>query len=79
MVHPDVLRRVGYDPSRYQGFAFGGGIERLQCSGRSTRHSTLLQNDLRYWSNFDERKSRAAAPRAPARWAPAGAGGSAAA
>src|SRR5205085_396418 len=29
MVHPDVLRRVGYDPSRYQGFAFGGGIERL--------------------------------------------------
>ena len=29
MVHPDVLRNAGVDPTRYQGFAFGGGIERL--------------------------------------------------
>ncbi len=29
MVHPNVLRNVGIDSSRYRGFAFGGGIERL--------------------------------------------------
>ncbi|HEV2106794.1 MAG TPA: phenylalanine--tRNA ligase subunit alpha, partial [Thermomicrobiales bacterium] len=29
MVHPHVLRGVGYDPERYTGFAFGLGIERM--------------------------------------------------
>ena len=29
MVHPNVLRNVGYDPARVQGFAFGMGIDRL--------------------------------------------------
>jgi phenylalanyl-tRNA synthetase alpha chain len=29
MVHPNVLRGVGYDPEVYTGFAFGLGIERL--------------------------------------------------
>jgi phenylalanyl-tRNA synthetase alpha chain len=29
MVHPKVLRGVGYDPEVYTGFAFGLGIERL--------------------------------------------------
>jgi len=29
MVHPKVLRNVGVDPEKYQGFAFGVGIERL--------------------------------------------------
>lgn len=29
MVHPTVLKNVGLDPTHYQGFAFGGGIERL--------------------------------------------------
>ena len=29
MVHPQVLRNAGLDPETYQGFAFGGGIERL--------------------------------------------------
>ncbi len=29
MVHPSVLRGVGYDPDVYTGFAFGLGIERL--------------------------------------------------
>jgi phenylalanyl-tRNA synthetase alpha chain len=28
MVHPNVLRAVGYDPERLRGFAFGMGIER---------------------------------------------------
>ena len=29
MVHPNVLREVGYDPDTYTGWAFGFGIERL--------------------------------------------------
>ncbi|MBU2104004.1 phenylalanine--tRNA ligase subunit alpha [Patescibacteria group bacterium] len=29
MVHPSVLENAGLDPKEYQGFAFGGGIERL--------------------------------------------------
>lgn len=29
MVHPNVLRNVGYDPKKYQGFAFGYGLSRL--------------------------------------------------
>ncbi|MEM7192598.1 MAG: phenylalanine--tRNA ligase subunit alpha, partial [Pseudomonadota bacterium] len=29
MVHPNVLKAVGLDPDRYQGFAFGVGIDRL--------------------------------------------------
>lgn len=29
MVHPNVLRNVGVDPDKYQGFAFGIGIDRL--------------------------------------------------
>jgi len=29
MLHPQVLRNVGIDPSEYQGFAFGGGVDRV--------------------------------------------------
>ncbi|MEQ8816811.1 MAG: phenylalanine--tRNA ligase subunit alpha [Thalassobaculum sp.] len=29
MVHPNVLRNAGIDPTEYQGFAFGMGIERI--------------------------------------------------
>ena len=29
MVHPNVLREAGIDPTKYRGFAWGGGIERL--------------------------------------------------
>ena len=28
MIHPHVLRNCGIDPERYQGFAFGMGIDR---------------------------------------------------
>ena len=49
MVHPEALRRVGYDPSRYQGFAFGGGVERLTMPLTGTADIRLFhQNDLRY-------------------------------
>jgi len=29
MIHPNVLRDAGIDPTKYRGFAWGGGIERL--------------------------------------------------
>ena len=29
MVHPNVLTNVGIDPHKWQGFAFGFGVERL--------------------------------------------------
>ena len=29
MIHPNVLRMAGIDPAEYQGFAWGGGIDRL--------------------------------------------------
>lgn len=49
MVHPNVLRRVGYDPAKYQGFAFGGGIDRLAMLKTGTPDIRLFyQNDLRY-------------------------------
>ena len=29
MIHPNVLKTAGIDPSKYQGFAWGGGVDRL--------------------------------------------------
>lgn len=29
MIHPNVLREAGIDPTEYRGFAWGGGVERL--------------------------------------------------
>jgi len=49
MVHPEALRRVDYDPSKYQGFAFGGGVERLAMLLTGTPDIRLFhENDLRY-------------------------------
>ena len=29
MIHPNVLRAAGFDPAKVQGFAFGGGLDRI--------------------------------------------------
>jgi phenylalanyl-tRNA synthetase alpha chain len=29
MIHPEVLKNVGLDPEKVQGFAFGGGLDRI--------------------------------------------------
>jgi phenylalanyl-tRNA synthetase alpha chain len=29
MLHPNVLRNLGLDPEKVQGFAFGGGLDRI--------------------------------------------------
>ncbi|MEX0762912.1 MAG: phenylalanine--tRNA ligase subunit alpha [Dehalococcoidia bacterium] len=53
MVHPKVLRGVGYDPEKYSGFAFGMGPERiamLRHGIEDIRH--FFANDLRFLSQF---------------------------
>ena len=53
MVHPVVLQYGGIDPERYQGFAFGMGVERIAM----LRHGiadlrVFLDNDLRFLEQF---------------------------
>ena len=53
MVHPKVLERVGYDPKKYTGFAFGMGPERiamLKYGIDDIRH--FYTNDLRFLRQF---------------------------
>jgi phenylalanyl-tRNA synthetase alpha chain len=55
MVHPEVLRNVGVDPEKYQGFAFGGGIERLIMVKYGVPDVRLFHNgDIRFMYGFDE-------------------------
>ncbi|TMD60182.1 MAG: phenylalanine--tRNA ligase subunit alpha [Chloroflexi bacterium] len=55
MVHPNVLRAVGYDPDRYQGFAFGGGVERLSQLRQGVPDlRAFQQNDVRWLSAFGQ-------------------------
>ncbi len=53
MVHPVVLRNGGIDPERYQGFAFGMGIDRITM----LRHGipdirAFLDDDMRFLEAF---------------------------
>ncbi len=53
MVHPQVLRNVGYDPEQVQGFAFGMGIDRLaMVRYRITDIRALFENDQRFLRQF---------------------------
>ena len=53
MVHPDVLRRVGYDPEVYTGFAFGMGPERIAMLKYGIEDIRLFySNDLRFLRQF---------------------------
>jgi len=53
MVHPDVLRRVGYDPDVYSGFAFGMGVERMLMLRYGIEDIRLFySNDLRFLKQF---------------------------
>ena len=52
-VHPNVLRAVGIDPERYQGFAFGMGPDRLAMLRYSVDDLRLFyENDLRFLRQF---------------------------
>ncbi len=53
MVHPNVLRNCGIDPERWQGFAFGFGIDRLAVMRyRLDDIRELVNNDVRFLSQF---------------------------
>ena len=53
MVHPNVLKNVGINPSRWQGFAFGWGPERLLMIKHEIPDIRLFwQNDLRFLWQF---------------------------
>jgi phenylalanyl-tRNA synthetase alpha chain len=53
MVHPDVLKRVGIDPSIYSGFAFGMGIERIPMLDYGIDDIRLFYSgDLRFLEQF---------------------------
>ena len=52
-VHPNVLRAVGIDPERYQGFAFGMGPGRLAMLRYGVDDLRLFfENDLRFLRQF---------------------------
>lgn len=53
MVHPNVFRSVGYDPRKWTGFAFGGGIERLVMLRHGVPDLRLFyENDIRFLRQF---------------------------
>ena len=54
VVHPDVLRMSGYDPSIWSGFAFGFGAERLAMMKYDINDIRVFYNtDLREVNTFD--------------------------
>ncbi|MDU1029419.1 MAG: phenylalanine--tRNA ligase subunit alpha [Clostridiales bacterium] len=55
MVHPNVLRYGGYDPSKVSGFAFGMGVERIAMIKYGIDDLRLFfGGDLRFLSQFKE-------------------------
>jgi phenylalanyl-tRNA synthetase alpha chain len=53
MVHPVVLQYGGLDPERYQGFAFGMGVDRIANLRHGVADLRLyLENDLRFLEQF---------------------------
>ena len=53
MVHPVVLEYGGLDPERFQGFAFGMGVERIANLTHNVGDLRLyLENDLRFLEQF---------------------------
>ena len=53
MVHPNVLKAVGYDPKEVQGFAFGCGIERIAMIKHQVDDIRLFyENDPRFLRQF---------------------------
>ena len=56
MVHPHVLEMCGYDPKKYQGFAFGTGIDRFAMFKYGIPDiRTIYGNDIRFIEQFDRK------------------------
>lgn len=57
MVHPNVLENCGFDHTKYQGFAFGVGIERVASLKYGvTNMRDYFTNDYRFLKNFDRKE-----------------------
>ena len=57
MVHPHVLEMSGYDSSRYQGFAFGTGMDRFAMFKYNIPDiRTIYGNDIRFIEQFDRKE-----------------------
>ena len=57
MVHPNVLRMCGYDPDKWQGFAFGMAAERIgMLKYNMSDMRSIHENDLRETKNFDRKE-----------------------
>ena len=53
MVHPNVLKNVGIDPTKYQGFAFGFGVERMIMIRNQIPDLRLFfSGDMRFLKQF---------------------------
>lgn len=53
MVHPNVLRNCGIDPDKYQGFAFGMGIERIAMLKYGIPDlRTFFESDVRWLEHY---------------------------
>ena len=52
MVHPNVLKNVGYDPEAFTGFAFGIGVERTTLRHNISDIRLLFENDIRFLKQF---------------------------
>jgi phenylalanyl-tRNA synthetase alpha chain len=53
MVHPNVLRNTGIDPTEFTGYAFGMGVERLAMLRYGVNDLRLFfENDLRFLEQF---------------------------
>ena len=57
MVHPNVLRMCGYDPEKWQGFAFGMAGERIAMLKYNMNDMrSMHENDLRETNVFDRKE-----------------------
>lgn len=57
MFHPNVIRAAGLDPEKVQGFAFGGGLERLLMVKYGVPDVRLFHSgDVRFNYAFGEKK-----------------------
>jgi len=53
MVHPDLFKRVGYEANRWQGFAFGLGVERIAMIKYHIDDIRLFfSSDIRFLEQF---------------------------
>jgi len=53
MIHPNVLKKCGIDPEKYQGFAFGIGVERLAMLKYGINDLRMFfENDVRFLQHY---------------------------